>query len=433
MNILIAVLIFSIIIIIHEFGHYTFAKLGGIKVNEFSLGMGPRIFSFYAAGTRWSLKILPLGGSCMMEGEDGESSDESAFHRKSVLTRILTVFGGPLYNFILAFFLAVFVIMNAGFDPSIVTEVNENSPAYEAGLRKGDKITNFDGKKISMGRELESYLRFRSAGEKPVSVMFERNGEKYLTSIQPVKRDVYYLGFTYHPSSENALIVESLIEEGALKLAGAEVGDVILSIDGTPLQKVEDFSSYLSVNPLTDKEILLEIQKKDGRKEEIKVRPQYGKTDYFMGFQYNLEREKVSFGKAILHSFTETKFAITSTIDGLKMLVTGRVKKEEIAGPIGITKIIGSSYEASKKLGLMPILLNMSMISLFISANLGVMNLLPIPALDGGRLIFLFVEAIRRKPLDPNKEGMIHFAGFVALMALMAFIFYNDIMRFFIK
>lgn len=426
-------LIFSVIIIIHEFGHYTFAKLGGIKVNEFSLGMGPRLFSFYAAGTRWSLKILPLGGSCMMEGEDGESEDESAFHRKPVLTRILTVFGGPLYNFILAFLLAVFVIMNAGFDPSFVTEVKENSPAYEAGLKEGDKITRFDGKKISMGRELETYLRFKNVGEKPVSIMFERNGDKYLTSIHPEKRDIYYLGFTFNPSSENRLIVEGLTETGALKSAGVEVGDVIVSIDGTLLSKAGDLPVYLSAHPLTDKEIALEIQKKDGKKEEIKVRPQFGKTDYFMGFQYNLERRKVGFGEAILHSVTETKFAITSTIDGLKMLITGRVKKEEIAGPIGITKIIGNSYEASKELGFMTILLNMSIISLIISANLGVMNLLPIPALDGGRLIFLFVEAIRRKPLDPNKEGMIHFAGFIALMALMAFVFYNDIMRFFIK
>lgn len=126
MNIIWAILIFSLVVIFHEFGHYTFAKRAGIKVNEFSLGMGPRLFSFNAAGTKWSVKLLPLGGSCMMEGEDENSSDENAFGKKSVWARISVVFGGPLFNFILAFILSLFVIGIAGYDPARVTTVTAN-------------------------------------------------------------------------------------------------------------------------------------------------------------------------------------------------------------------------------------------------------------------------------------------------------------------
>lgn len=433
MNILVAILIFSIIIIIHEFGHYTFAKLGGIKVNEFSLGMGPRLFSFYAKGTRWSLKILPLGGSCMMEGEDESSNDQGAFGNKSVIVRVLTIFGGPLYNFILAFVLSIFVLSYAGFDPSFITEVKPNSPAYEAGLKEGDVIKNFDGKKISIGRELYNYFHFNKVGEEPIEVVYERNGETFETVLTPEKRDIYYLGFSYEPTADRELTVNALTKESVLSAAGVEVGDKIVNIDGKEIKDAEAFRKYVELNPLSDKEVALSIVKGSGEKKEIKVKPAFAKTTYFTGFSFNTKREKTSFGKAILYSFTETKYSITSTIDGLKMLVTGKVNKEELAGPIGITQIIGDSFEASKKLGIMNVLINMAIISIIISANLGVMNLLPIPALDGGRLVFLFIEAVRGKPIDQDKEGMVHLIGFGFLMVLMAFLFYNDIMRLFVR
>lgn len=433
MNILVAILIFSVIIIIHEFGHYTFAKLGGIKVNEFSLGMGPRLFSFYAAGTRWSLKILPLGGSCMMEGEDERSTDEAAFGNKSVLVRVLTVFGGPLYNFILAFLLSIFVIGFAGFDRSFVTEVENASPAYEAGLREGDLIKEFDGKKITLGRELFNYFHFNKLKEGTTTVVYERDGKEIKANFTPEKRDMYYLGITYDVIPNQPLTINSTVADGVSKKAGVEVGDKLIKIDGVEMKDGEAFKNYIALHPLSDKEITLTLMKASGEEKEIRLTPAYGKTVLYTGFSFNTAREKTSFGKAIFYSFAETKYSITSTIDGLKMLVTGKVNKEELAGPIGITQIIGNSYEASKKLGLMNVLINMAVISIIISANLGVMNLLPIPALDGGRLIFLFVEWVRGKPMDADKEGMIHLVGFGFLMVLMAFLFYNDIMRLIIR
>lgn len=433
MNIFVAILIFSIIIIIHEFGHYTFARLGGIKVNEFSLGMGPRLFSFYAAGTRWSLKILPLGGSCMMEGEDEKSEDEGAFGNKSVLVRVLTVFGGPLYNFILAFVLSLFVISYAGFDESFLTRVEPNSPAAEAGLLEGDVIKSFDGKRIRLGRELFNYFHYNKGKEGPVSVVFEREGERLETTLNLKTKDLFYLGFSYDVAEGKELVINSLTEKSALKAAGAVSGDKIVEVDGTKIKDGVAFRDYIIKNPLSDKELSLVLLSAEGKRKELKVKPVFSGTELYSGFGFNTEREKTSLSKALLYSLEETRFSITSPLDGLKMLITGRVNKEELAGPIGITQIIGSSYEASRKLGLMHVLLNMSVISIIISANLGVMNLLPIPALDGGRLVFLFVEWIRRKPMDADKEGMVHLVGFSLLMILMAFLFYNDIMRLVMK
>lgn len=369
----------------------------------------------------------------MMEGEDEKSSDEAAFGNKSVLVRALTIFGGPLYNFILAFVLSVFVISMSGYDKSFVTEVEPNSPAFEAGLKEGDLIKKFDGKTITFGRDLFNYFHFGKLDEGTTTIVYERNGKEIKTDFTPQKRDVYYLGFSYNTTPNQRLTINALSEGGVLKEAGAEVGDQIRAIDGVEIADGESFKNYIALHPLTDKEIRLSLIKATGLETELKVKPVFGKTTLYSGFSFNTEREKTDFGRAILYSFAETRYSITSTIDGLKMLVTGRVNKEELAGPIGITQIIGDSYEASKKLGVMTILINMAIISIIISANLGVMNLLPIPALDGGRLIFLFVEWVRGKPMDEDREGMIHMIGFGFLMVLMAFLFYNDIMRLFLK
>ena len=145
-SIIIALLIFGLLVLIHEFGHFIVAKKNGVVVNEFSIGMGPRIFSRVAkSGTRYSVKILPLGGSCAMLGEDEDNEEEGSFNSKSIWARMAIIFAGPFFNFILAFVLALVVIGFVGADISYVTSVDENSPAYEAGLRTGDRITNYNG------------------------------------------------------------------------------------------------------------------------------------------------------------------------------------------------------------------------------------------------------------------------------------------------
>ena len=429
MNIFWAIVIFSLVVIIHEFGHYFFARKGGIKVNEFSLGMGPRLFSFDAAGTKWSVKLLPIGGSCMMEGEDEASDDEGAFANKSVWVRIWTVFGGPLFNFILAFVLSLFVIGAVGVDKSSIVSVISGYPAQQAGLRAGDVITKINGSHINLGREVSSYFVFHPLSDKDVTVEVKRGSEKLSFDVKPQEKERFYLGFTYSAGDGEARI-DTVTDDGSLKEAGAKSGDVITAVNGTEIKSGTELSNYFNASPLDGKEVKLTLKKADtGNTEEITVTPKSAGSSYTLGLVRNTAREKVGIVGTLYYSLNETKYVVATTVEAPKMIVTGRVKAKEIAGPVGIVNMIGNSYEQSKSEGIMVVLLSMASISILISANLGVMNLLPIPALDGGRLVFLIIEAVRGKPVDPDKEGRVHFVGFVLLMLLMVVVLFNDILR----
>ncbi len=338
MKIILALLIFSLIVLFHEFGHFLLAKRGGIAVTEFSLGMGPRILSKQIGETRYSWKLLPFGGSCMMVGEDGDSDDENAFGKKSVWTRISVVAAGPIFNFILAFFLALFIIGSIGYDAPDVVAVADGYPAAEAGMQPGDRIVQMNHTKIHVYREVSLYVQTHQ-GE-TVTVTYERDGERHAVTLEPK-----------------------------------------LSESGT----------------------------------------------YLLGFRGSGVRTKGNIFQTVWYSAYEVKYWISTTLQSLGMMFRGRVSADDISGPVGIVNTIGNTYEASKQDGGFYVWLNMLNISILLSANLGVMNLLPIPALDGGRLVFLFLEVIRRgKRIDPEKEGMVHFVGLMLLMALMLVVMFND-------
>lgn len=338
MKIILALLIFSLIVLFHEFGHFLLAKRGGIAVTEFSLGMGPRILSKQIGETRYSWKLLPFGGSCMMVGEDGDSDDENAFGKKSVWTRISVVAAGPIFNFILAFFLSLFIIGSIGYDAPDVVAVADGYPAAEAGIQPGDRILQMNHTKIHVYREVSLYVQTHQ-GE-TVTVTYERDGERHAVTLEPK-----------------------------------------LSESGT----------------------------------------------YLLGFRGSGVRTKGNIFQTVWYSAYEVKYWISTTLQSLGMMFRGRVSADDISGPVGIVNTIGNTYEASKQDGGFYVWLNMLNISILLSANLGVMNLLPIPALDGGRLVFLFLEVIRRgKRIDPEKEGMVHFVGLMLLMALMLVVMFND-------
>ena len=342
MDIVIALLIFSLIVIIHELGHFLLAKKNGIGVIEFSLGMGPRLLSFVKGETRYSVKILPVGGSCMMVGEDGESDDEKAFGNKSVWARISVVAAGPAFNFILAFVLSLIIVGNIGYDAPVIGGIMEGYPAETAGLQAGDVIVRMNGEKINLYREVSLYVQLHQ-GE-TVKMVYERDGKTETVTIEP-KRS----------------------ESGA----------------------------------------------------------------FLMGISSSGARTKGNALDTIRYSGYEVSYWIKTTVKSLGMMLQGQVKADDVSGPVGIVNIIGDTYEESKQDGILYVILNMLNISILLSANLGVMNLLPIPALDGGRLVFLVIEAVRGKPVDPKKEGLVHFIGFIALMALMVFVLFNDIKNIF--
>lgn len=345
MSIIIAIVIFSIIILFHELGHFLLAKANGVKVNEFSLGLGPTLFGFTKGETKYSLKLLPFGGACMMEGEDENSDDQRAFGNKSVWARMSVVFAGPFFNFIMAFVFALILIASVGYDKPQIAGVLEGYAADEAGMQEGDIILKLNSTNIHLYREVSAYSLF-NAGE-TVEVVYERDGKEYTTTLEP------------------------------------------------------------------------------------KYDEETGRCLY--GFLGTSERTKAGIGEAISYAFYEVKYNIWSTIESLKMLITGGASVNDLSGPVGIVKNIGDTYESSvSNDGYYYAFLNMLNWTILLSANLGVMNLLPLPALDGGRLVFLIVEAIRRKKIDPDKEGFVHFIGIALLMILMVVVMFNDIRKLFV-
>ena len=349
-SVIVAILVFGLIVLIHELGHFLFAKRSGIAVVEFSIGMGPRLFHFKKGETTYSIKALPLGGSCMMLGEDEANQDERAFQNKSIPARMSVIAAGPIFNFILAFLLAMILVGLSGYDTTFVKEVAEHSPAYEAGMRPGDKLLKINGESVSMYRE---YILYKLL--KPDDKM-------------------------------------NLVE-------------------------------FSRVNPDTG---VIEIQK-------TSVTPKYSEESgkYLIGITIAPQNMRVaSPGELIKYGYKEMEYDVKLTVKSLGMLFTGRASVKDLSGPVGIVVMIDDSVKAGLSVSIMAALMNVLSMCILLSANLGVMNLLPIPALDGGRLLFLIIEAVRGKPMDPEKEGMVNLIGMAALMALMIFVVFNDISRF---
>ena len=340
MSIVVALLVFSVIILFHEFGHFLLAKLNKITVVEFSLGMGPRLLSFEAGGTRYSWKLLPFGGSCMMLGEDGEEEEEGSFGSKSVWARMSVIAAGPIFNFLLAFIMALFIVGNLGYDVPVLLNVTEGMPAANAGLQAGDRIVKMNGKRIHLYREVQNYSMFHQ-GEM-VIFQYERDGELHEATVTP---------------------------------------------------------------ELTN-----------------------GSYKYGIGGNINY-RQKTNVLETLEYSAYEVYYWIDTTVSSLGLLFKGGVQLDDMSGPVGVVDAIGTTYQESRDEGAFYVWMNLLNIAILLSANLGVMNLLPIPALDGGRLIFLIVEAIRRRRVEPELEAKIHFAGLMLLMLLMVVVMFNDVKK----
>lgn len=426
-SIIIALIIFGLLVLIHEFGHFIVAKKNGVFINEFSVGMGPRILSKVAkSGTRYSLKILPLGGSCAMLGEDEDNEEEGSFNSKSIWARMAIVFAGPFFNFILALLLAFIVIGAKGADVSYVTNVDKASPAYEAGLRQGDRIVKYNGAHATLGREiyLEDYVNPLNGDD--ITVSFVRNGETKTIKYSPEIEKRYIVGMQYAPSDAEAEITQ-VTRGSAFFKAGVQAGDVVTEIDGTAIKTGNDMNDYLTEHPFGENEVKITLDRK-GKTVNVTVKPIMTKIAS-SGFDYNIGREKQSIGGVIKYSFTDVRYEIATVLKSLKMLVTGKVSANEISGPVGIVNVIGNTYSTAKSQGTTVTILSLINLAIMLSANLGVMNLLPLPALDGGRLFLYIIEVITRKKIPKDKEGMIHFIGFILLMALMVFLLFNDIRK----
>lgn len=424
-SIIIAILVFSFLIITHELGHFLFAKKAGIGVVEFSVGMGPRLLSRQIGETRYSLKLIPFGGSCMMVGEDEDNSAPNAFNNKSVGARMLTVFGGPLFNILTAFLLAIILLAMGGTNPAKVYTVYEGYGASNAGIQEGDVIESINGHRILIGRDIDLYLISNPLDGSDVTVTYRRNGESHTVTYSP-HYSTYRLGISYSADTGRAVLAE-VTEGGAAAEAGLQAGDVITSIDGTEIRTGQDIETYFSENPPDGSAIQIGYER-DGAAAETSVTPTYYESN-ILGFEASYYREKSGPAGVLAGSVIETGYWVRYTFVSLKMLFTGQAHVSDMSGPVGIVSVISSTVTQSAPDGAAYVIMNLLNLSILLSVNLGVLNLLPLPALDGGRLLFLIVEAVRGKPVPQDKEAMVHFAGFALLMVLMVVVMFNDIMR----
>lgn len=310
MSIIIAFLILGIVIIVHELGHFVAAKLNGIMVEEFSVGMGPRIISTQRGETLYSLRVVPFGGSCMMKGEDEDNTAEGSFNSKSVWRRIAVIAAGPLFNFILAFFGALVIISIVGYDPPRILQVEEDSAAWEAGLREGDILTEFDGHTIDFGRDMSLYEQLYGLDGDVITLSFLRDGQEHTISYQPDVEHRYLLGISYYQTEEQAEVTVS--SGGAAEQAGLVSGDIIIGMGNTDIASGMELAEYFSEYSLTGESVTVRYLH-DGLEYETELTPQ--ETDVVQtGFVYNLYREKTDPVGVLKYSALEVRYWISATL-----------------------------------------------------------------------------------------------------------------------
>ncbi|MEW5921094.1 MAG: RIP metalloprotease RseP [Bacillota bacterium] len=332
-TIIASVLIFGLLIFVHELGHYLAAKRAGIKVLEFALGFGKELIAWEKGDTRYTLRFFPLGGFCRLLGEDPDDRrQEGNFQDKSIPSRFAVIAAGPVMNFALAvllFTLMYFFFLGVPQQHSTrIGEVISGSRAQQAGLQSGDVILSVDGVDVQNWQEVVS--RINASPEREILLHLRRNGEEHIVSVTPAEQQ----------------------------------GKGLIGI--TPVYK------------------------------------------------------KFMFLPSMVWGFNYTWFFIKLIFVSFYQMITGAIPAD-VAGPVGIVAVVGEVMQTG--------LSNLFSLAAIISINLGIINLLPIPALDGSRLLFLTLEGIRGKPIDPQKEGFIHFIGFAVLIMLMIFISFQDIFR----
>lgn len=344
--IIIGILLFNFIIIAHEWGHFTTAKHFGVKVNEFALGMGPKLLSVQKGETTFSLRALPIGGYCAMEGEDKESQDPKAFETKKAWQKMIIIAAGAIMNLILGFLITLIILVQSNnFNSNTISKFEDNAISQSSGLQIGDEIIQVDSTHIFTNRDLS----------------FAIATSKNDTFDMKVKRN----------------------------------GDIV---------DVPDVNFKTSVNESGKKTIKLDF------------------------LTTKIEKNLFTLLKqTFLDVVSNVQIVWTSLIG----LLTGKFTLNQMSGPIGIASAIGKVTNEGLKIGILSGINNLLSLIAMITINLGIVNLLPLPALDGGRLVFLLFEFITGKKVDPKYEGWIHICGFALFILLTIIISFHDIMRLF--
>ncbi len=378
-------LIFCIVVISHEMGHFLIAKANGIHVVEFFIGFGPTLIKWNRGGTKYSIKLLPLGGACVFEGEDDPED----------------------------------TLKNAGKGKS----VSENA-AYGSEGSKADSEKTESSETVKSGQN-----------KKYGSSFTEASAWRRLAVIIAGPFFNIVLGFIIAFIMVNLVAIRDpvateIIPGGAAEEAGLLPGDRIISMNGQRICLYEDIVLF---NALSDHKNVLVVYERDGQRKSAVLVPKYDEEEgrYLIGIA-NSSFVELKGLDAFKYTWYEMRYNFKMTYGSLFMLVRGRVKTTDVSGPVGIAvNVVGETYAQTKQYGFSTVLVNMLNIALMLTVNLGVLNLLPIPALDGGRLIFILLEIIRGKPVPRDKEALVHFIGMIFFIILIVLVFFNDIRNIF--
>lgn len=411
LTIISAILVFTVIVLAHEYGHYKVARNVGIKVEEFAIGMGPVLYKKEKNGIVYSVRAIPIGGFCKMEGEEEDVKSKTSFSNKTAWERFKVVAAGPIMNFILALVLFIIIAMSYGVAGSRVDYIDEKSNEYNSGLRTGDKIITINDKKAYIWEDI--YFQITNAERDSYTVKYERDGQIKGLEIKNNYRKLVGIVSQIREGKSSTYVSPSDMNSPAYKV-GIKDGDKVVKINDKSVSTWDEITDEINKGENSDVKVTVE---RNGETRDFKMTPQ---TQISVRFNTMIEK---SFVTAIASSAYKTVYYIKLMFDVIIKLITGKLGGEAVGGPVMVISMVG---EAAKT-GLLSVL----NLAAFISINLGFMNLLPIPALDGSKLVFLIIEGIRGKAIPVEKESMVHFIGFVLLITLMIFITYKDILRVF--
>ncbi len=402
-------IILGIVATIHEFGHFLFSKMFKVGVNEFSIGFGPKIVQKKFGETMYSLRCIPLGGYCAIEGEEGTSDKENSLQNKNLIQKVLILLMGAGFNAILAAIIFFFISFTSQTYTTKIESISSDSILYQAGIQSGDTINSINGKKV---RTLSEVLNFDVSDIKDGKIEIEYTRDNVLNkvTIENAVKKIGYLGITFNASGDSSNVIDMVASGGKAFDAGLKAGDKIVSIASVPTNTSKEVVGEIIKYP--NQEIEIVISRK-GEEITKTVVPE-SKNSLSLGITSTIV-EKTNLYYAFVNMGDKFKSIIGSYVD----LFTGKVGIKDMSGIVGIGEIVSKSNGFLEFINLLGI----------ISLAVGVANILPFPPLDGGKIVIVVIESIVRKKLSEKAEAIISYIGFGLLITLTIFVTYRDIIR----
>lgn len=420
MTIVYFVLILGVTVFIHELGHFMFAKKFGVHVYEFSLGMGPRLFKFNRKNdeTDYCIRLFPIGGFVQMAGEeideDESIPEDKRLNNKPAFQRFMIMVAGVMMNFLLSIVLLFFVGL---FSKISLNNVYINGSTIK-GLNDGDKIVAINSHFVNNYDKLA--LEMTIVGDKDFTMTVkDSKGKKNEVDVTPIKvgKSNLLYGKDYGFSISDLTVLES-------SLKGLSKGDKILSINGNKVSSYLDLLNKL--DEIDDDKFKMEVESENGKKNLVNVEVSDKSDDESLGYSYGFYikgKESKGFFAAVKYAFTKFFSTIEQMIFTVFYLITGKISLSMLSGPVGIFNVVSIYSKYGFK--------NIISLLCLICINVGFINLLPLPAFDGGHVLFIIIEKIKGSKVDPKVENTIHSIGFILLMILMVAITYSDIVKLF--